>query len=347
MVFQQGGTRRGRGEKRGQSQRRRKAAKNIVLLAVFVLACFLTVRREDESSSGKNEQPPPVTGQLSSASHEKISVDIQAQNACLWNLSTDTVLYEKESEERIAPASTAKMLTALTVLDYCDAEDEVLVGKETQLIAGDASRAWLYPGNRLTVRQLLEALLVPSGNDAAYALAVFAGRKIDGDKQISTDEALKAFMRAMNEKAAGLGAVNSNFVNPDGYDAKGQFTTVNDLACIAREFIQSRILRDIAGRYFVADVWLSGQKAEYYNTNELINPNSRYYDPCVIGLKTGKSAAAGCCLVSSGYIAGQLYLCVVMGSTEEGRWMDTLALYRAIKDNRATSLGCCEVHCQC
>ncbi len=322
-------------KKDGKWIRKYHDAGSIAVLTVFVLiSVFITgvVKNNEElQNPGASGGDTVISVQPSEIPEaQKISVDLNAQNAYLWNISSNTVLYEKESEEQIAPASTAKMLTALTVLDYCDEDDKVLIGREVQRIAEDASRAWLYPGNELTIHQLLDALLLPSGNDAAYALAVFTGREICEDDYISIDEALTAFMTAMNKKAADLGAVHSNFITPDGYDAEGQYTTAQDLACIAKTFLKSVILRQIAGSYRASDVWLSGQEVTYYNTNELINPESPYYYECATGLKTGKSEKAGCCLVSSANIDKELYICVVMGSTEEGKWTDSLALYHAV-----------------
>jgi len=311
-------------------------AGSIVILVVLICASvFSTGLTHDEAKiqflipegkvSAVSEQP------FKADEIEKVSTDVNARNAYLWDISSNTILYEKESDQRIAPASTAKMLTALTALGYCDEDEQVSVGREVQLIAEDASRAWLNPGNELTVRQLLDALLLPSGNDAAYTLAVYAGRKICGDENASIEESLAVFVEAMNQKAAEVGAADSNFTSPDGYDSSDQYTTAHDLACIAREFLESRILREIAESYRIADTWLSGHEVTYTNTNELINPDSQYYYEYAVGLKTGKSVAAGCCLVSAAYIDDELYLCVVMGSTEEGRWTDSLALYHAIK----------------
>lgn len=261
---------------------------------------------------------------------DRIAADIEAKNAFLWDVTSDAVLYEKGCDERIAPASTAKMLTALAVLQYCSEEEAVLVGDEVRLIAKDASRAWINPGNKLTVRQLLDALLLPSGNDAAYALAVFTGRKLCHNGEAAADQAISAFVEAMNEKAADIGASNSCFTGPDGYDADGQYTTARDLALIAGEFLKSECLRDITGKKQIRETWLSGQDVTYYNTNKLLDPESPYFYRDASGLKTGKSEDAGCCLVSCANIDDKLYICVVMGSTEEGRWEDSLALYRAI-----------------
>lgn len=322
----------------GKLCRKHNDARSIVILVILIVASVFStgfVKTHDEAKiqfliPGGNKSA--VSEQPSEAEEkEMITADVNARSAYLWDIRSNNVLYEKESEQRIAPASTAKMLTALTALEYCDEDEQVLVGREVQLIAEDASRAWLYPGNELTIRHLLDALLLPSGNDAAYALAVYAGRKICGDDTVSIEEALAVFVEAMNEKAAEVGATDSNFTSPDGYDSSDQYTTAHDLACIAKGFWESSILRDIAGSYRITDTWLSGQEVTHYNTNELINPDSQYYYEYAAGLKTGKSVAAGCCLVSAAYIDDALYLCVVMGSTEEGRWTDSLALYHAIK----------------
>lgn len=311
-------------KKDGKIIKKHNDAGRLVFLTLFVLISFIMTgyKEADHQIDSPKAMVPPIT----------IKADIIAKNAYLWNLSSNTVLYEKESNQEIAPASTAKMLTAITAMDYCDEEDEVLVGPEVYLIAEDASRAWLSVGSRLNVHQLLNALLLPSGNDAAYTLAVYAGRKICDDQDLSEDEAITAFVAEMNRKAARIGATHSNFINPDGYDAEGQFTTAHDLACIAREFSRSKLLRNVAARAHVSDTWLSGQKVSYDNTNELILPDSQYHYEYATGLKTGKSEAAGCCLVSSVYINDELYLCVVMGSTEEGRWTDSLSLYRSIEN---------------
>lgn len=199
------------------------------------------------------------------------------------------------------------------------------------MIASDASRAWVTPGSRLTVSQLLDALLLPSGNDAAYALAVFTAKKIADNDSLTADDAVAVFVQAMNEKAIAIRAEHSHFLTPDGYDREGQYTTAHDLAIIAREVVNNKLLREITSSNQISDTWLSGQRAALTNTNELINPSSPYYYTAATGLKTGKSEAAGKCLVSSAKINGDLYICVVMGSSEAGRWQDSIDLYEAAK----------------
>jgi|GEM_PF-2223668 len=300
------------------------------LIFVFI-ASFSKINHEVTLFVNDPHNKPALSGQTENLIDAKIASDIVAKNAYLYNVSADTILFEKNSDQHIAPASTAKMMTALTVLDYCDKEEVVSVGQEIDLVAKDSSTAGLHSGNILTVHQLLNALLLPSGNDAAYALAVFTGRKICGDDNISIDKALIAFLRKMNEKAADIGANDSSFVNPDGYDATGEYTTAHDLACIAKEFHDSDLLRDISATYRISDVWLSSQEVTYYNTNELINPASPYYFKYATGIKTGTSSGAGCCLVSAANIKDELYLCVVMGSSDNGRWTDSLKLYHFVE----------------
>lgn len=255
--------------------------------------------------------------------------NIEASNAYLVDIDEKNIIYSKGCNEKIAPASTTKMLTALTVLDYCSEDEIVTVGDEIGYVHEDASTAGLKKGNKLTIKQLLEALLLPSGNDAAYALARYTGEKISDCN--SPKEAVETFMIKANKKANSIGASNSNFVRPDGYDTKGQYTTAKDLACIGEKFMKSKILSSIASKYKLNDVLVDGSQVTYENTNELINPYSEYYYSNIKGLKTGSSLDAGKCVVSAADINNKTYICVVMGSTNDGRWLDSLCLYQSIK----------------
>ncbi|MDR2360637.1 MAG: D-alanyl-D-alanine carboxypeptidase [Oscillospiraceae bacterium] len=283
---------------------------------------------------GKVETPPTAVDENAAPTEDAlgISVDITATNSYVLNVDSNSIIYQKSSDEHIAPASTAKMLTALTVLEICSPDDMFTVGSEIDLIASDSSTAWLNHGDKLTVKQLLVALLVPSGNDAAYVLAVNAGRKIAGDDNLATGQAIKAFMGAMNKKAKEVGATSSNFVTPDGYDAQGQYTTAFDLAQIAKECLRHDVLLKIMGSYKINDTWANGREVTYLNTNELIDPNSQYYYSGATGLKTGNSGSSGSCLVSAAVINGTTYICVVMGASAETRFSDSLTIWAEIDE---------------
>lgn len=277
----------------------------------------------------QNEAVAPVPGAVDSVG--SISVDVAAKNVVVMNADTNTLLYQKSSTDKIAPASTAKMITALTVLDYCDSEDEMTVGTEIELMHEGSFRAWLNQGDVLTVRQLLVALLLPSGNDAAYTLAVNTGKKIAGDSRLTNEQAINVFMDKVNEKAHMLGAENSNFVAPEGYDAEGEYTTAYDLAIIAQACLDDPYISEIVANYKSYPKWVSGREVTYNNSNELLNPNSQYYYPEVIGLKTEASTLAGNCLVSAAVINRETYICVMMGSTADDRVTDSITIYDKIK----------------
>lgn len=279
----------------------------------------------------QNEAVPSVPEPAISDQANKISVNITAANAIVMNKDTNEVLYQKKSTAKIAPASTAKMIMALTALDYCSPEDEMKVGAEIGMIQSDSSTAWLMKGDTLTVRQLLIALMLPSGNDAAYTLAVNTGKAIAGDNSLTHQRAIEVFMDKVNEKAVALGATNSKFVAPDGYDAEGQYTTAYDLAIIAKACLDNPIISEIVASYSSYEKWSNGREVTYSNSNELLDPNSPYYRPEVIGLKTGTSSLGGACIVSAAVMDGETYICVVMGSTKESRFQDSVDILDKIK----------------
>ena len=160
------------------------------------------------------------------------SLDINAKSAILIDVNTKRVLYYKDPVVPVFPASTAKLLTALVSLELCTQDEKVTVGDELDLVASDSTVANLRKGQVLTIRNLIEGMLLPSGNDAAYVLAAYVGKKSLGNKKAGIDESVPEFIRLMNKKAKGLGAVNSCFKTPDGYDALGQYTTAYDMGMI-------------------------------------------------------------------------------------------------------------------
>jgi D-alanyl-D-alanine carboxypeptidase (penicillin-binding protein 5/6) len=308
----------------------------VFLIGVVVIAGISLWHRQSEGiiaepqssqTHEKNDALPPMD---ETAGVKTIAVDITATNAYVLNVDSNTVLYQKNSDKHIAPASTAKMLAALTVLDYCSLDDMFTVGPEIDLIASDSSRAWLNRGDTLTVKQLLAALLIPSGNDAAYTLAVNVGKKRAHDNGLSAQQAIKAFVAAMNQKAKDVGTASSHFITPDGYDADGQYTTAFDLAQIAKACLSHDVLLEIMRKHRINDTWANGREVTFTNTNKLIDPNSPYYYSRVTGLKTGHSEAAGSCLVSAATIDGKTYICVVMGASEETRFSDSLTIFSKI-----------------
>ncbi|MDF2537866.1 MAG: putative rane protein [Herbinix sp.] len=255
-------------------------------------------------------------------------LSITAKAAILFDADTKEVLYYKNAVEPIFPASTAKLLTSLVALDWCSLDEQITVGDEITLKATDASTAYLNQGDVLTLRNLLEAILLPSGNDAAFVAAAYIGRKSLKNPNAPKVDAVVEFSRMMNEKAAELGVKNSCFKTPDGYDAIGQYTTAYDMGMIGLAAVGNETICDIVKKSKSRNVFVSGEDVTWYNTNDLISKNSGRYYPYAIGLKTGTSTMAGKCLISAARKDGKEVLCVIMNSDSSGRWEDSADLLK-------------------
>jgi len=256
------------------------------------------------------------------------SIEVSAKAALLYNKKSGKVLYSKNALEEIQPASTAKLLTAITAIELCDKDEQFNVGSEINLIASDSSRAYLVKGQILSLENILDALLLPSGNDAAYVIAANMGRKIAGDSSMKAKKAVEKFVEAMNKKAEEIGVVHSNFMSPDGYDAKGQYTTAYDMALIGAKALDYKEILETVKKPRTRDILISGEDITWSNSNRLIKQGSGYYYSYAIGLKTGTSGKAGRCLVSAAKKKNHVYVSVVMNASPEGRWQDSVDLLR-------------------
>ena len=218
------------------------------------------------------------------------------------------VLWSRAADTRMPMASTTKIMTALTVLSEGTALDRAVP------IPGDAvgvegSSVYLYEGEMLTVRQLLDAVLMESANDAATALAIaHAG---------STD----AFAARMNALASEMGLADTHFENPHGLDSEGHYTTARELAGIARAAMAYDVFAEIVGTH-KKEIPLKGGEG----VRLLINHNRllRSLDGC-IGIKTGFTKKSGRCLVSACRRDGVTLYCVTLSAPDD--WNDHRALY--------------------
>lgn len=253
-------------------------------------------------------------------------LEIGARSAILFDVETRKVLYYKDPIAPVFPASTAKLLTALVTLDLCMEEEEVVVGDELDLVASDSTLAGLRKGQVLSVRNLIEGMLVPSGNDASYVTAAYVGRKSLNNDKAGLDEAIPEFIRLMNQKAKSLGTINSCFKTPDGYDAIGQYTTAYDMGMIGLAAAENETIRQVCSKTSARNVFVDGNDVTWYTTNSLIKKNSGKYISNCIGLKTGTSEMSGRCLISLGKKDGRQVISVIMDADSSGRWDDSITL---------------------
>lgn len=256
------------------------------------------------------------------------ALNVDAASAILIDVNTKEILYHKNAVETMFPASTLKLLTALVALEWCTIDEQITIGDEVTMIGFDSTRAYLRPGEVLTLDNLLQGLLLPSGNDAAYSIAAYVGRKALNNPKADNKEAVCKFVVLMNEKAKKLGVKNSCFKTPDGYDALGQYTTAYDMGLIAVEAAKNDIIVNISCKVKARNIFVSGEDVTWDNTNRLINKYSGQYYSKALGLKTGTSTMAGRCLISAGKDGDREVVCVVMDSTSSGRWEDAIKLLK-------------------
>lgn len=268
---------------------------------------------------------PPVTETMDPA-----ELGLTAAKAFAYDLDNNWLLYAGgDPDGKLKPASLTKLLTAYTAEQFMDLQMEVTVGEEIWWIDPYSSVAQLQVGHRLTVEMLLYGLMLPSGNDAAYALAVAGGRVLAEDPELDRREALSLFMNEMNEQARLLGMTGSQFKNPDGIDEDGHYTTVKDLIILTKAVLNSEVIMDAACTAEKEVLLLSGETLTWKNSNYLIQEEKEYYTPNAIGLKTGSTELAGKCLISLFRQEDGSYLAIgVLGSIGDNeRYDDTLILY--------------------
>ncbi len=239
-------------------------------------------------------------------------------SAIVVNETRDKVLYEKEADKQIYPASTTKVLMALVVASSIEEgayslDDTFAAYDELYFdIPWDGSTANIQPGEVMTVREFLYCALMVSANEACNALAVNDSGSVD------------AFVEKMNEKAAELGCENSHFSDTHGIYHDDHYTTARDMYRIFSAVMNDPILSEIitTPEYVVPENNKSEER-ELYNTNMLIDSEGPLYYEYALGGKTGYTEEAGCCLVSAAEKDGERLICIVMGADfadlEDGR----------------------------
>lgn len=274
---------------------------------------------------------PPSASPEPSPSLEPVVDRISAPRAGLYDAETLAPIYEKAADTRMATASMSKIITALTALRHVPPDTVFTVGSELQLLVSGTSTCQLSSGQRLTLEQLLYGLLLPSGCDAAYTIAANVAKEVTGDPAMGDQEAIDYFCGLMNELAAELGAENSHFANPAGLDDVDHYSTVSDMALFASHVLQSDLLRKIVSTPEIWVQFVSGENVTWQNTNVTIQPAHAFYNPNAVGLKTGTTPAAGCCLLSVIEKNGHLYIVIVAGGlSNSGRYTDTTQLQKLI-----------------
>ena len=253
------------------------------------------------------------------ATAEKPSIISQA--AILMDSKTEKILYAKNENKKMYPASTTKIVTAILTLENCNLDEVVTVSYDAIMsIPEGYSSASLQIGEQLTVEQLLQLLLVHSANDAANVLAEYVGGSVE------------SFVSMMNTKIHELNLSHTHFTNTFGMHDDNHYTTAQDLANIMKYCIKNEDFRKLAGSASCAIPATNKYDIRKYNsTNELIIPNNKNYYPYLTSGKTGYTKQAGDCLVSCSYKDDLELICVILGGKTVNdistRFSETKTLY--------------------
>lgn len=250
------------------------------------------------------------------------SFHIYSDAAILMDANTGITLYSKNAEEKLYPASTTKILTAIIAIEKCELDDVITVTKSAiSAIPSGYSSAYLSEGEQMTVKDLLTVFLVHSANDAGYVLA----ESISGS--------IQEFANLMNQKAIEIGCKNTHFTNPSGIHDREHYTTAYDLCLMAKYCMKNSTFRNIVSmKSCTINSTNKFDIRKYINTNDLLNPSSKYYLEDCIGIKTGYTSQAKNCLISACNKNDLELISVILGanqteSGESSRYVDTLSLF--------------------
>lgn len=267
-----------------------------VLMAIMMFVCFnASVLAADNADEGDLPQP-------------------QGEAALLIDADSGKIMYEKNSEQEMYPASLTKMMTCILALEKLDLDQKITIPAEAVFPTGNNVR--LKEGEVLTVRQLLNALMVYSANDAALALAIEMSGSIED------------FAKEMNKKAKEIGCTHTNYINPNGFtNDPVHHTTARDLAKIAQYGLEKKEFRKIVKKtQYTVPADNKNPARTVKSTNLLLRDGALHYDG-TIGVKTGFMALSGYCFVGACEKNGLTMIGVSLNSGNKQRFADVAEMF--------------------
>lgn len=240
--------------------------------------------------------------------------DVNSRACVVIDRKTNSVLFGKNENSKKKMASTTKIMTATIIIEKCNLTDTIEISKKAAGTGG--SRLGLKTGDKITVLDLLYGLMLRSGNDAAVALAEYAGGDING------------FAELMNAKALELGLTNTHFETPHGLDSNEHYTTAYELALLSNYALNNPTFAKIVGTKNYT-ITINGSPKALSNTNELLGNMEGVY-----GIKTGFTNGANRCLVTACKRNNIDIICVVLGAdTKKFRTIDSIKLINYVFNN--------------
>lgn len=246
--------------------------------------------------------------------------NVLTEAAILIDADTGKVLYAKNPDAAMYPASTTKIMTCLLAIENGGLYDTIVIPQEAANVPKDSSLVPVTVGEEMPMIDLLYGFMLHSGNDAGNAVAALVAGSVE------------AFVSRMNQKAAELGMTGTHFSNPHGYHADDHYTTARDLAILTREAMKSETFREIVGTpgYIIAPSNKRDTNLKIVNSNLMLLSSSEFYSEDVVGVKTGFTNAAGQTFVLAAKRGGARLIGVLLKSGAKSdapeRWQDAKTL---------------------
>ena len=281
----------------------------LIFIYIFPIICYADDSDDTESIDINSEIETSVN-----ALTEIKNPDLNSRACVVIDRNTNTILYGKNENTKRKMASTTKIMTAIIIIENCKLNESIEISKKAANTGG--SRLGLKTGDKITILDLLYGLMLHSGNDAAVALAEYAGNDIPG------------FAEKMNKKAQELGLKNTHFETPHGLDSDEHYTTAYELALLTNYALNNPTFSKIVGTKNYT-ITINGYSKDLSNTNELLGNLDGVY-----GVKTGFTNGANRCLVTACKRNNLDIICVVLGAdTKKIRSTDSIKLINYIYQN--------------
>lgn len=288
-----------------------------LFLAIFLLVhvfCVSTLAQRDESSLEQGCFSLDANASL----HQNEQLLDTAKSVILFELNTQTLVYSWNPDDPMDPAGMNKIMTAMLALEYGAPDDVVTVSRYAlDSVAIGSVSAGLIAGEELTLEDLLYCMMVKSANDAAAVIGDFIGCRIAEYEGKPVKQGIARFVQRMNERAEELGCTDTQFRNPTGLSAAGQYSTARDLAKITREALnQDDFVALFCATNYTVPQTNKSQPRELVTSNYLISKDTvkNQFDERVLGGKTGAKSTTDRSLISLAEQGDQRYLAVVMSA---------------------------------
>ena len=280
----------------------KKLALIVALISLSVITVFSKTMPTKISST---------SAEITHFSAPEVNFPVYSEGAVLLETLTGKVLYGKNENEKLYPASTTKILTAIIAIEHYNLTDKITANKSAiTAIPSGYSNAAIQPGESLTVEELLQLFLIHSANEVGYIFAEDISGSIDN------------FANLMNKKAIEIGCKNTHFTNPSGIHNAEHYSTAYDMALIAQYCMKNTAFRNIVSMTSCTIQPTDKYEKRYFkNTNDLLDSKSRYYYENAIGIKTGFTTQAKNCLIAGSKKDNMELITVALGAeaTADGR----------------------------